>query len=138
MDGVVVLGFLGTTLDRAAGPNRWERWRPTIDLCRHDDLLVRRFELLSGTRFRALAEEVVTDIRDVSPETEVRVRELDIRDPWDFQEVYGSLHDFVRSYPFRTEDERYLVHVTTGTHVEQICLFLLTESREIPGQLVQT
>src|ERR671937_664304 len=28
--------------------------------------------------------------------------------------------------------------MTTGTHVVQICLFLLTESREIPGRLVQT
>jgi transcriptional regulatory protein RtcR len=136
MDGVVVIGFLGTTLDKGDG-NRWERWRPTVDLCRHDDLVIRRFELLSSARFRDIAEQVVADIRHCSPETEVRVRELEIRDPWDFQEVYGALHDFVRGYPFRTDEERYLVHVTTGTHVEQICLFLLTESREIPGQLVQ-
>src|SRR5262249_46525526 len=26
----------------------------------------------------------------------------------------------------------------TGTHVVQICLFLLTESRDIPGRLIQT
>jgi transcriptional regulatory protein RtcR len=30
------------------------------------------------------------------------------------------------------------VHITTGTHVAQICLFLLTESRHFPGRLVQT
>ena len=35
-------------------------------------------------------------------------------------------------------DLAQLVHITTGTHVIQICLFLLTESRHIPGKLLQT
>jgi transcriptional regulatory protein RtcR len=30
------------------------------------------------------------------------------------------------------------VHITTGTHVQQICLFLLTEARYLPGKLLQT
>ena len=30
------------------------------------------------------------------------------------------------------------MHLTTGTHVAQICWFLLTESRHIPARLVQT
>ena len=37
-----------------------------------------------------------------------------------------------RTYPSDAED--YLVHITTGTYVVQICLFLLTESRHLPGQ----
>src|SRR5262245_37865140 len=133
---VVVIGFLGTTLDRAAG-DRWQRWRPTVDLCRHDDFLVKRFELLSESRFQALANEVSNDIRSVSPETEVRLHNLGIRDPWDFEEVYGALHDFARAYAFRSDEESYFAHMTTGTHVAQICLFLLVESREIPGRLLQ-
>ena len=59
-------------------------------------------------------------------------------DAWDFEEVYGNLHDFARAYPFDTDAEDYLVHITTGSHVEQICLFLLTESRHLPGRLLQT
>ena len=133
----VVIGFLGTTLDRA-GKNRWDQWRPTVDLCRHEDLVVRRLELLSQTRFQALADEVTADIRTVSPETEVRTHNLTFRDPWDFEEVYGALLDFARAYPFKPDEEIYLVHMTTGTHVAQICLFLLSESREIPGRLIQT
>ena len=132
----VVIGFLGTMLDRATG-DRWQRWRPTVDLCRHDDFVVKRLELLSEQRFQSLADQVSTDIRSVSPETDVRVHNLRIRDPWDFQEVYGALHDFVRAYPFRTDEESYFAHMTTGTHVAQICLFLLVESREIPGRLLQ-
>ena len=60
-------------------------------------------------------------------------------DPWDFEEVYGALHDFARGLSRSTpSEEDYLVHITTGTHVAQICLFLLTESRHLPGRLLQT
>ena len=133
----VVIGVLGSTLDRG-GPDRWSQWRPTVDLCRHEDLLVRRFELLAQPQFRRLADEVIADLKTVSPETEVRLHELRLADPWDFEEVYGALHDFARGYPFRPDEESYLVHMTTGTHVVQICLFLLAESRDIPGRLIQT
>jgi transcriptional regulatory protein RtcR len=109
-----------------------------VDLCRHDDLVIARFELLSDRRFAKLARTIADDIRSVSPETEVRIHDLSIRDPWDFAQVYAALHDFARAYSFAPEDEDYLVHVTTGTHVAQICLFLLTETRLIPGRLVQT
>ena len=137
MSEAVVIGFLGTTLDRG-GPRRWEQWRPTVDLCRHDDLLVRRLELLTQPRFRALTAEVIADIGTVSPETQVRAHDLELRDPWDFEEVYGALHDFARAYAFDTDREQYLMHMTTGTHVAQICLFLLTETRHFPARLVQT
>jgi transcriptional regulatory protein RtcR len=134
-----VLGLLGTTIDRGgSGPRRWEAWRPSLAVCQHDDLLISRFELLYPKRFAALAETVRKDIQQVSPETDVRLVLDPTQDPWDFESVYGSLHDFARSYPFDTDAEDYLVHITTGSHVAQICLFLLTESRHIPGRLLQT
>src|ERR1700744_698036 len=77
-------------------------------------------------------------IAGVSPETTVDLRGLDFRDPWDFEEVYGKLLDFARAEPFDPEAEDYLIHITTGTHVAQICLFLLTEARYLPGRLLQT
>src|SRR5262245_36555365 len=138
MRPVVVLGFIGPTLDRALGPGRWERWRPTVDLCRHDDLVVSRVELLTQRRYERLARQITDDIATVSPDTQVRAHELELRDPWDFEEVYGALHDFARGYRFVPEDEDYLVHMTTGTHVAQICLFLLAEARELPARLIQT
>src|SRR5437899_2287161 len=134
----VVIGLVGTTIDRGKGTKRWEGWRPSIAACQHEDLLIDRFELLHPQRFTALAETVRDDIRHVSPETEVRLVVDPTADPWDFEDVYGSLHDFARSYRFDTETEDYLVHITTGSHVAQICLFLLMESRHIPGRLLQT
>ncbi|NVJ03308.1 sigma 54-interacting transcriptional regulator [Myxococcus sp. AM009] len=133
----VVLGMLGTTLDNGQGPQRWTRWRPTVALCQQEDLLVHRLELLHPPNATSLAATLVGDIRQVSPETEVRGRPLDIRNPWDLEETYGALLDYVRGYAFNPEAEDYLVHITTGTHIAQICMFLLVESRLIPGKLVQ-
>jgi transcriptional regulatory protein RtcR len=135
---VVVLGLLGTTLDAARGAARWDRWRPTVSLCQHEDLLVDRLELLHPTGAADLVRTITADIDRVSPETEVRATPLPLANPWDLQEVYGALHDFARGYDFRPEREEYLIHITTGTHIAQICLFLLVEARYLPGRLVQT
>ncbi|MCA9418481.1 MAG: sigma 54-interacting transcriptional regulator, partial [Candidatus Omnitrophica bacterium] len=136
---LVVIGLLGSVLDRRGrGEQRWERWRPSVALHRHEDLLIDRFEMIHEKSWARLADTIRDDIGEISPETEVRLHSIELEDPWDFEEVYGALHQFTRSYPFDTEKEDYLVHITTGTHVIQICLFLLTEARYIPGRLIQT
>ena len=135
---MVVLGMLGTTLDAGRGPRRWEKWRPTVGLCQQEDLLVHRMELLALPGHTELVQAVVEDIAQVSPETRVRTTELNIRNPWDLEETYGALLDYAKAYPFHPEHEDYLVHITTGTHIVQISMFLLVESRHIPGRLVQT
>lgn len=134
----VILGLLGTKLDVAPGTSRWSRWRPTVSIFEHADHAFARLELLHPASHTAAAERVAADVRNLSPDTEVRLHVVELADPWDFEEVYGRLHDFARAYPFRPDDEEYLVHITTGSHVAQICLFLLTESRLIPGKLLQT
>jgi transcriptional regulatory protein RtcR len=139
MKPTVVLGFLGSTLDSSKmGPSRWNKWRPTVGLCMQDDLRVDRLELIHGAMHEGLGRYIAADIAGVSPETQVVPRPMDFADPWDFEEVYGKLLDFARAYPFDPEAEDYLVHITTGTHVAQICLFLLTEARYLPGRLLQS
>jgi len=133
----VVVGLLGTRLDAGASADRWVSWRPSVSICQHENLLVHRFELLYGPKEEKLAQLVAADIASVSPETEVRTHQVPMKDPWDFEEVYAALHNFARAYPFNTDTEDYLIHITTGTHVAQICLFLLTESRHLPGKLLQ-
>jgi len=131
----VAFGFFGTTLDAPRGPKRWQRWRPTVSLGQHDDLLIDRLVLL--VPFEGAADAVIADLRQVSPETEVETRLLALADPWDFEEVYAALHDAARELVLDESDD-LLVHITTGTHVAQICLFLLTEARFLPGKLLQT
>lgn len=135
---LVVLGILGTTLDRGHGSDRWESWRPSVALCQHEDLLIGRFELLHQLKYDKQARVIARDITSVSPETEVRLHAVDFRDPWDFVEVFGVLHDFAKGYAFKPDREEYLIHITTGTHVAQICMFLLTESHYFPAKLIQT
>ncbi len=135
---IVCLGFLGTSLDRGAGPERWERWRPTVAMCQHEDLLLDRLELLVEPSYRKIASQVVADIAMISPETTVVTHDFSLKDPWDFEEVYGRLYDFVRDYDFQPDSEDYLIHLTTGTHVAQICWFLLNEAQFVPARLLQT
>lgn len=133
----VAIGLLGPMLDGGKGPERWERWRPTVAICQYEDLVLDRLDLLYQAKFISLFEQVSSDILRVSPETAVRGHLIGCEDPWDFQDVYTCLHDFARAYPFDPDAEEYFVHITTGTHVAQICLFLLTEARYFPAKLLQ-
>jgi transcriptional regulatory protein RtcR len=142
---LTVFGLLGTTLDgagsnparRHSAPGRWEKWRPTIDLCRHDDWLVNRLELLHDPKHQGLADLIAEDVLAVSPETQVVLHPIAFQNPWDFEEVYAGLHDFAARQRF-DDGSDYAIHITTGTHTAQICWFLLAESRRIPAKLLQT
>ncbi|MDU1061900.1 MAG: RNA repair transcriptional activator RtcR [Leclercia adecarboxylata] len=135
----VVIGVLGTVMDkRGKRANRLRKWRPTVGLCQQPDLPVDRLELLHQPQDRGMAEQITEDIRLLSPNTTVRSWPVTIADPWDFEEVYAAFLDFATHYKFDTEHEEYLVHITTGTHVAQICWFLLTEARYLPASLIQT
>ncbi|MEM6307835.1 MAG: RNA repair transcriptional activator RtcR family protein, partial [Pseudomonadota bacterium] len=129
-----MIGFLGTKLDM--GKKR--RWRPTLSLVEHAHFPVDRLEILYDEKFLRLARQVRDQIMHISPTTEVLLHNMNLNNPWDFQEVYGKLFDFARAYGFDEAREQYHVHLTTGTHVAQICWFLLTESRHIPARLIQT
>lgn len=134
----VILGLLGSRLDGATHDRRWDQWRPTVSLFQHDELEPARLVLLSQTQEGRLAELVAADVRSVSPNTAVEHVSVRFDDPWDFAEVFRVLDDVARAYRFDRENEDYLVHITTGTHVAQICLFLLVETRRIPARLVQS
>ncbi len=135
----ILLGLLGTNLD--AGPAtsaRWSKWRPSIDLCRHEDFLVDQFVLLHQPGDAPLANRIRADIELVSPETRVTLLPLAFDDPWDFETVYTQLHDFSRQFGFDPDNHDYFFHITTGTHVAQICFYLLTEAGYFPGKLIQS
>lgn len=134
----VVVSLLGTNLDRRGGEDPFARWRPTIGLVSQPVFKVDRLHLLYEKRFAELAAAVSEDVAKVSPKTKVVLEEVRCRSPWNFQDVYTMLYDFCGRMNFDPDKESYFAHISTGTHVAQICLFLLTESRHIPGKLVQT
>ena len=133
----VVIGLLGSTLDGGHNAARWNRWRPSVAICQHPDFAIDRFELLVQGQTQRLAAQVVEDLAAVAPATEVRQHALALADPWDFSEVYAALGDFADRYRWKPDREDYYLHITTGTHVVQICLFLLCETRAMPARLLQ-
>ncbi|NQZ57262.1 MAG: sigma 54-dependent transcriptional regulator, partial [Lentisphaeraceae bacterium] len=133
----VLIGLLGVNKDTKGKGSRWEKWRPTVSLFQHDDIIFDRLELLYQDHYSVLADMVGNDISRISSETQTNHHLITLNNPWDFEEVYSMLHDFARHYKFK-DDEEYYLHITTGTHVAQICLFLLTESRHFPALLIQT
>lgn len=135
---VVGVGILGNVLDQGFGRRRWERWRPTVDLARQSELAITRFHLLHQVRLTELAGLVAQDMRQHNPELEVVLEILPDHDPWDFEAVYAVLFDLSRRIVVDPSCEDLLVHITTGSHVHQICLFLLTEARFFPGRLLQS
>lgn len=134
---LVVISILGTVLDAGYAPTRWEKWRPTVALARQDDFIIDRLILLVSPRWEKLQRVIEADIMQVSPSTHVESVRIDWDNPWDFEEVYGRLHALATELALDPEEHDVAVNITTGTHVAQICLFLLTESRHFPGRLLQ-
>lgn len=135
----VVIGTVGTVLDKRGNKhNRWRSWRPSLGACLQEHLPVDRFELIYQSNHEHIALQLKQDITIAAPHTEVYLHSVPISDPWDFQETYTQLYEFSKSYNFDRENENYYVHITTGTHVMQICWFLLTEAHYFPAKLLQT
>ncbi|MGB3110937.1 MAG: RNA repair transcriptional activator RtcR [Psychrobacter alimentarius] len=132
-----IIGFLGTTLDNGFSSNRWQRWRPTVSLGLHDELLVDELHILYSKRDKRLFKIIVDDVAQVSPHTQVIGHHVALSSPWDFADVYAELYDFAARFDFQDKTD-YLLHLTTGTHVAQICWFLLVEAGFIPADLIQT
>ncbi|WLG12729.1 RNA repair transcriptional activator RtcR [Psychrobacter cibarius] len=137
MNKTAVIGFLGTTLDNGFNDKRWQRWRPTVSLGMHDELLVDELHILYSKRDKRLFKIVADDVAQVSPNTNVIGHHVALSSPWDFADVYAELYDFAAGFNFQDNTD-YLLHLTTGTHVAQICWFLLVEAGFIPADLIQT
>ncbi len=137
---ITVISVLGTQKDAhgGAGPSRWDTWRPNIGLVRQDGLPIDELHLILNREHMPLAERVKADIESVSPETKVVFDNIQLKDPWDFEEVYGKFYDYAKSQCFHNEQTDYYIHISTGSHVEQICLFLLVESHHLSAKIVQT
>jgi transcriptional regulatory protein RtcR len=141
MKNKIVFSILGPVKDfvgKRQNEQRWSRWRPNISLCYHESFKVNELLLMYYTSNQRLFTKIVNDIAEISPQTQVKDHIISFEDPWDLEEVYTKLYDVCDSYEFDTENNEYYFHITTGTHIAQIVIFLLSESRVFPGKLVQT
>jgi len=138
MDNVFI-SILGANLDhRGVGQRRWLRWRPTVAMFMQPDFRIDQLILIYQRDEQLLADLTFADIQHISPHTKILCHCVDYDNPWDFEQVYAVLHDMSHCYTFDSEAYNYYIHITTGTHVAQICLYLLNEANYLPGKLVQT
>jgi len=134
-----VISILGLRLDHGGlGNKRWLRWRPNMSILMHHEFPVHELVLIYHESEQTLLDLTVADMSELSPETTVITYCVDYKDAWDFGDVYSQLRDIVSLHPIDPENNNYYTHITTGTHVAQICMFLLTEANYIPGKLLQT
>lgn len=135
----VVIGFLGGRLDHGGlGQRRWKVWRPSLSLLMHPEFPVSEVLLMYLPDDQELLDLTVADMQQISPETKVSTFKIECDDAWDFEEVYSRIHEVAISQTFDVENKNYFVNITTGTHVVQICLYLLTEAHYFPGKLLQS
>ncbi len=135
----IIVGILGQRLDNTGlGNKRWLRWRPTMSLLMHHDFQVNELVLIHQKDEQALADLTTKDANNLCLDIKVTSHVVNYDDPWDFEQVYSQLHDFSNSYRFDPEHNNYYFHITTGTHVAQICIYLLTEANYFPGKLIQS
>jgi len=134
----IIFSIFDPEWDGGDPEDRWQRWRPTVSLLSHKDLIIDQLELIVQTPFMNMALVAIDDMKSLSPSTKIIIREVKFIDPWDFEEVYAVIHDISDSYTFSPELNNYYIHMSTGTHVSRICLFLLCESRIIPGMMIQS
>lgn len=136
----VVVALLGPEKDDAKYEARMEKWRPTVALTQlqSKDFTPDRIELLYQKQHEEILETVKKDMITESPKTKIKSHIISFDDPWNFKSVYEELQTFAKNYTFDTVKEDYFVHITTGTHVAQICLFILAYRKIIPGELLQT
>lgn len=134
----VLIGILGSRLDHGGlGKRRWQRWRPSIALLMHAALPIDEFLLLYLPEDEQLLSLTLEDMARVSPTTQVTALPIACDNPWDFEQVYSCIHEVAVGQSFDVEQNNYYVNITTGTHVAQICLYLLTEAHYLPGKLLQ-
>jgi len=136
--GNVLIGMLGSRLDHGGlGKRRWDKWRPTVGLLMQPDFPVDELLLMHLPEDKQLLDLTLADLAEVSPSTKVTTFEMACDDAWDFEQVYSCIHDMAVSQTFDAEQNDYYVNITTGTHVVQICMYLLTEAHYFPGKLIQ-
>jgi transcriptional regulatory protein RtcR len=134
----VVICMLGTSLDSGLKESRWDKWRPTVAVSQIPAFPVDRLELIFNGPHDELASMIAKDIDKASPATTVIKHRLPINDVWNLEDVSTALFSFAKSYVFDLEREEYFIHITTGSHIVQICLFSLVKSNYLPGKLLQT
>jgi transcriptional regulatory protein RtcR len=79
-----------------------------------------------------------SEIKVLSPKTQLFPHPIPHDKPWDFEEVYPVLFKECDQFEFDTTKNEYFFHIATGTHAVRISIFLLAATGYFPGKLIQS
>jgi len=102
----------------------------TANICMQNDLRVDRFLLLHGSYHRRLAEYVMQNIRDVSPETEIILYGMGVGDAWDFE-----VRRFTADCSRHSRKEACLSQWAAGPPLIWICRATIPLRRDFPKRV---
>lgn len=135
-----LFSFLGAILDKKVNRSGAENiWRPSLAVLDNtNDIHFDEYHIVWQSKFSDIASDILQELRERAGDTKIIDHEINLDDPWDFEEVYGKLFDLAEELNFQSEKDENYIHITTGTHVMQITLFLLNESHHLRGKLLQS
>ena len=92
------------------------------------------------TKFHTIQKQIVDAVKSSSPNTALHWETgMSLTDPWNLEEVFMAFRKWSdKIWKEIPHDADLFIHTSSGTHIEQISLFLLMESRHLPGKLIQT
>ena len=92
------------------------------------------------TKFNIMQEQIADAVKASSPNTALHWETgMPLADPWNLEEVFTAFRKWSdKIWKEIPHDADLFIHTSSGTHIEQISLFLLMESRHLPGKLIQT
>ena len=130
-----LIAFLGVQKDnRGLDNRRWERFRPSVSICMHDDLVIDNYYIIYQGKFKRQLDFLAKDIKKVSPNTNIIPVEMNFTDPFDPLEALEKQLEFVSSLD---DKDSYIINITTGTHTNQLAWFKLVENNFIDAKLIQ-
>jgi transcriptional regulatory protein RtcR len=129
--------FLGTQLDGGFQEKRWNRWRPNVGIAASTDPEINTLVLLYNEKHKKLAEQVAQDAVTAANRMSfsVRLKQVEM-DPYDLPSTYLMMIKLREEETFQP-DTRYLFNLSTGTHIIQVAIYKMIESRRWPGLLAQ-
>ena len=133
----VMYSFLGTQLDGGFQEKRWNRWRPNVGIAASTDPEINTLVLLYNEKHKKLAEQVAQDAVTAANRMSfsVRLKQVEM-DPYDLPSTYLMMIKLREEETFQP-DTRYLFNLSTGTHIIQVAIYKMIESRRWPGLLAQ-
>lgn len=128
-------------LDLDTGEDRWNRWRPLIELLRMNDFKVDKLCFFISYKYEHLVPSMIADMLHLSPDTEIvpTITPLDgVLTYEDIGPAYTTFNTYFASYPFDLAHESYYFHLGPGNlFPHALMLIMLFHFKRLPFQLLR-